>query len=213
MNSKRTTKKQLCYSIETELANGGFERTCGVDEAGRGPLCGPVVAAACVLPLGVEIKGLNDSKKLSPHRREELFEVIKAEAIDYAVAEASVEEIDELNILEATLLAMRRAVASLKVHPDYLLVDGNIYRDFDIPGRSVIGGDGISPSIAAASILAKVTRDRICTELDREYPQYGIAKHKGYGTPAHKEALETFGPCKIYRKQFIRFLNKKDETV
>lgn len=213
MNSKRTTKKQLCYSIETELTNGGFERICGVDEAGRGPLCGPVVAAACVLPLGVEIKGLNDSKKLSPHRREELFEVIKAEAIDYAVADASVEEIDELNILEATLLAMRRAVASLNVPPDYLLVDGNIYRDFDIPGRSVIGGDGISPSVAAASILAKVTRDRICTELDREYPQYGIAKHKGYGTPAHKEALETFGPCKIYRKQFIRFLNKKDETV
>ena len=203
-------RKDLDFSLEKKLASEGFCRICGIDEAGRGPLCGPVVAAACVLPPDAPIEGLNDSKKLTPHRRDELFEIIKETALDWAVAEASVEEIDELNILEATLLAMRRAVASLHKKPDRLLVDGNVFRGFDIPGEAVIGGDGISPSIAAASILAKVTRDRICIELDRMYPQYGIAKHKGYCTAAHREALFRYGPAPIYRKQFIRFLNKKD---
>ena len=200
-------RKDLDFSLEKKLASEGFCRICGIDEAGRGPLCGPVVAAACVLPPDAHIEGLNDSKKLTPHRRDELFEIIKETALDWAVAEASVEEIDELNILEATLLAMRRAVASLHKKPDRLLVDGNVFRGFDIPGEAVIGGDGISPSIAAASILAKVTRDRICIELDRMYPQYGIAKHKGYCTAAHREALFRYGPAPIYRKQFIRFLN------
>lgn len=201
-------EKILTPEKELQLISAGYDLVCGIDEAGRGPLCGPVVAAACILPQGAVIEGLNDSKKLTPTKRDKLYETIRNTAVDYAIAEATVEEIDELNILEATLLAMRRAVAALKNAPDYLLVDGNIYRGFDIPGEAVIGGDGISPSIAAASILAKVTRDRICLELDREYPQYGIAKHKGYCTAAHREALENYGPAPIYRKQFIRFLDK-----
>lgn len=204
-------KKQippLEYSLESEAADLGYNVVCGVDEAGRGPLCGPVVAAACILPAGVVIPNLNDSKKLSPAARDRLFDLIKAEAVAYSVAEASVEEIDELNILEATLLAMRRAVSGLSVEPSYLLVDGNVFREFDKPGRCVIGGDAVSPSIAAASILAKVTRDRMCDELDKLYPEYGIAKHKGYGTAAHINALKTFGPSPIHRKKFIRFLDK-----
>ncbi len=201
-------REPLKYTIETELSESGFKYVCGLDEAGRGPLCGPVVAAACILPLGLTIEGLNDSKKLTHEKREELFEKITASAIAYSVAEASVEEIDRLNILEADLLAMRRAVSSLSVKPDYLLVDGNIARGFDLPARAVIKGDAISPSIAAASILAKVTRDRICLELDREYPEYGIAKHKGYCTAEHMEILRKLGPAPIYRKKFIRFLDK-----
>ncbi len=213
-DSARKGKKraELDFSLERELSASGFSRVCGIDEAGRGPLCGPVVAAACVLPIDAHIEGLNDSKKLSPRRRDELFDVIKSTALDYAVAEASVAEIDELNILEATLLAMRRALAALKEPPGYLLVDGNVFRGFDIPGKAVIGGDALSPSIAAASVLAKVTRDRICLELDREYPQYGIAVHKGYCTAAHRAALEKYGPAPIYRKKFIRFLEKDDKT-
>ncbi|MCQ2427610.1 MAG: ribonuclease HII [Clostridia bacterium] len=199
----------LGYEYELEAQNEGYGTVCGIDEAGRGPLCGPVVAAACILPCGLVIPELNDSKKLTEKMREELFDVIRREAVAYCVAEASVEEIDSLNILEATLLAMRRAVAGLTVSPDYLLVDGNVYRDFPLPGRCVIGGDAKSPSIAAASILAKVTRDRMCLELDALYPGYGIAKHKGYGTPAHKEALRRLGPTPIHRKKFIRFLDSE----
>lgn len=204
----RSTKQEKILIPEKEraLISDGYRLVCGIDEAGRGPLCGPVVAAACILPPDAVIPGLNDSKKLTVSKREELFETIKFTAVDYAVAEASVAEIDELNILEATLLAMRRAVSAMHYVPDYLLVDGNTFRGFDMPGEAVIGGDGISPSIAAASILAKVTRDRLCEELDREYPQYGIAKHKGYCTPAHRDALKKYGPAPIYRKQFIRFL-------
>lgn len=200
--------KELDFSIEDELVAQGYSRICGIDEAGRGPLCGPMVAAACVLPDDAHIDGLNDSKKLTPHRRDILFDVIKATALDYAIAEASVAEIDELNILGATLLAMRRAVSLLAIKPDYLLVDGNVFRGFDIPGKSVVKGDSKSPSIAAASILAKVARDRICAELDAEYPEYGIAKHKGYCTPEHRAALERYGVAPIYRRQFIRFLKK-----
>ncbi len=196
------------YSKEQEFYAQGYRVICGVDEAGRGPLCGPVVAAACILPDGLYIEGLNDSKKLTEKKREKLFDIIKESAISYCIAEASVEEIDKLNILEADLLAMRRAINGLSVKPDLALIDGNIARDFQIPATPIIKGDAISMNIAAASVLAKVTRDRMCIELDREFPEYGIAKHKGYGTKAHMDALRQFGPSKIHRKQFVRFLEK-----
>ena len=199
----------LDYRLEEELHAEGFSVVCGVDEAGRGPLCGPVVAAACVLPQGLVIEGLNDSKKLTAKKRDALYEYICDNALAYCIAQASVEEIDQLNILEADLLAMRRAIDGLQVKADAALIDGNVARDFQIPARAVIHGDAISPSIAAASILAKVTRDRACVELDRAYPQYGIAKHKGYGTKAHIEALYQYGPAPIHRKKFIRFLEKE----
>ena len=199
----------LDYTLEKELMEQGYSAVCGIDEAGRGPLCGPVVAAACILPLGFELEELNDSKKLTEKKREKLFDVICEKAIAYCIAEASVEEIDNLNILEADLLAMRRAIDGLAVKADFALIDGNIARDFQIPAKAIIKGDATSPSIAAASILAKVTRDRQCIELDRAYPQYGIAKHKGYGTKAHMQALREHGPSPIHRKQFIRFLDKE----
>ena len=198
----------LDYAIENQLHEEGYTTVCGVDEAGRGPLCGPVFAAACILPDGLVLEGLNDSKKLTPKKRDKLFDLICENAIAYCIASASVEEIDELNILEADLLAMRRAIDGLSVKADFALIDGNIARDFQIPARAVIGGDAKSPSIAAASILAKVARDRDCIELDAKYPQYGIAKHKGYGTKQHMDALRTYGPSPIHRKQFIRFLDK-----
>ena len=197
------------YSIEQELHGEGFTYVCGVDEAGRGPLCGPVFAAACILPDGLYIEGLNDSKKLTEKKREKLFDIIKNEAVAYSIASADVEEINEMNILEADLLAMRRAIDGLGVKADFAIIDGNIARDFPIPARAVVKGDSKSMSIAAASVLAKVARDRLCLELDREYPQYGIAKHKGYGTKEHKEALRKYGPSPIHRKKFIRFLDKK----
>ena len=199
----------LEYKLEAELSELGYTAVCGVDEAGRGPLCGPVVAAACILPAGLVIEGLNDSKKLTAKRREALFDFICENAVAYCIAEASVEEIDRLNILEADLLAMRRAIDGLQIPADFALIDGNVARDFQIPARAVVHGDAISPSIAAASILAKVTRDRACLELDAAYPQYGIAKHKGYGTKVHMEALRKYGPAPIHRKQFIRFLDKE----
>ena len=198
----------LDYTIENQLHEEGYAIVCGIDEAGRGPLCGPVFAAACILPDGLVLEGLNDSKKLTPKKRDKLFDLICENAIAYCIASASVEEIDELNILEADLLAMRRAIDGLSVKADFALIDGNIARDFQIPARAVIGGDAKSPSIAAASILAKVARDRDCIELDAKYPQYGIAKHKGYGTKQHMDALRTYGPSPIHRKQFIRFLDK-----
>ena len=199
----------LEFTIENELRAQGFTAICGVDEAGRGPLCGPVVAAACILPEGYIPEGINDSKKLTEKKREKLFDIICENAVAYCIAEASVEEIDRLNILEADLLAMRRAIEGLSLRADYALIDGNIARDFPIPAKAVIHGDAISPSIAAASILAKVTRDRLCLALDREYPQYGIAKHKGYGTKVHMDALREYGPAPIHRTQFIRFLDKE----
>ncbi len=195
--------------LEKELNDRGFQFVCGVDEAGRGPLCGPVFAAACILPHDCMLEGLNDSKKLSPKKRERLFDEICEHALAYSIASATVEEIDALNILEADLLAMRRAIDGLCIHADYALIDGNIARDFSIPAQAVIGGDAISPSIAAASILAKVARDRECIELDRAYPQYGIAKHKGYGTKQHMDALRMYGPSPIHRKRFIRFLDQE----
>ena len=199
----------LEYTLESELYEQGYTAVCGVDEAGRGPLCGPVVAAACILPCGLVLEGLNDSKKLSEKKRDILFEQIKENAIAYSIASASVEEIDTLNILEATLLAMRRAIGVLAVKADFALIDGNVSRDFPIDAKAVISGDATSPSIAAASILAKVTRDRMCVVLDEAYPQYGIAKHKGYGTKAHMQALREHGVSPIHRKQFVRFLEKE----
>lgn len=200
----------LDYTLENQLHEQGYALVCGVDEAGRGPLCGPVFAAACILPDGLVLEGLNDSKKLTPKKREKLFDLICENAIAYCIASASVEEIDRLNILEADLLAMRRAIDGLSHKADFALIDGNIARDFQIPARAIIGGDAKSPSIAAASILAKVARDRDCITLDEQYPQYGIAKHKGYGTKQHMDALRTYGPSPIHRKQFIRFLDKTD---
>ena len=198
----------LDYQLEQELELQGYAAVCGVDEAGRGPLCGPVVAAACILPTGLVIEGLDDSKKLTEKKREKLYEEICEKAIAYCVVLGSVEEINETDILSTTLHAMRRAIEGLSVKADYALIDGNITRGFTLPCRAVVHGDATSPSIAAASILAKVTRDRICAELDEKYPQYGIGKHKGYGTKAHMDALREHGPCEIYRTKFIRFLDK-----
>ena len=201
----------LDSTITDALRAEGYTTICGVDEAGRGPLCGPVVAAAVILPAGWVPEGLNDSKKISPKKREKLYDEIVTHAVAYGIAEASVEEIDALNILEASLLAMRRAIAKLVPAPDFALIDGNVDRDFPLPARAVVGGDAMVAEIAAASILAKVTRDRMCLDLDAAYPQYGIAKHKGYGTKAHMDALRQFGPAPIHRRQFIRFLDREHE--
>lgn len=204
------------FSIEISVKEQGYTAVCGVDEAGRGPLCGSVVAAACILPHDVDLPELNDSKKLTPKKRDVLFDQIKEKALAFGIAEATVEEINELNILEATLLAMRRAIEELHtpdgevIEADYALIDGNIDRDFPIPAKAVIKGDATSMSIAAASILAKVTRDRMCLDMDAAYPQYGIAKHKGYGTKAHMDALRAYGPTPIHRTKFIRFLSEGD---
>ena len=196
------------FEYEKRIYNEGFSAVCGCDEAGRGPLCGPVVAAAVILPLGIEIEGLNDSKKLTEKKREKLFDIIKEKAIAYAIAEASPEEIDEINILNASMLAMRRAVEALPVKADFALIDGNCSRGFEIPTETVVSGDAKSCSIAAASILAKVTRDRGCKELDEQYPMYGIAKHKGYPTKDHMNAVREHGPSPIHRKTFLKFLDK-----
>lgn len=198
----------LNFDLEKECNQNGYLSVCGVDEAGRGPLCGPVVAAACILPVDCEIEGLNDSKKLTEKKREALFDIIMEKAIACSVAQATVEEINRLNILEATLLAMRRAIEGLSQKADFALIDGNVCRDFPLPARAVIHGDAISPSIAAASILAKVTRDRMCIDLDAEYPMYGIAKNKGYGSKQHMDALREHGPAPIHRTKFIRFLDE-----
>jgi ribonuclease HII len=198
------------YELERKFKADGYSFVCGVDEAGRGPLSGPVFAAACILPDGLEIPGLNDSKKLSPKKRDALFDIICREAVAYAIASASPSEIDEMNILNADMLAMRRAIEQLPTKADIALIDGNIARDMPIPAYPVIKGDAISCSIAAASILAKVARDRMCLEDDRLYPQYGFAKHKGYGTKEHMQALRTYGPCPIHRKSFLKFLNEEE---
>lgn len=195
------------FSLEEAFQNEGFKVICGVDEAGRGPLSGPVVAAACILPFGCEIAGLDDSKKLSPKKRDLLFDLIKEKAVAYSIASASPAEIDEINILNATMLAMRRAVEGLSVKADLALIDGNTSRGFDIPTHTVIKGDSISASIAAASILAKVTRDRICMEDDAKYPEYMFAKHKGYSTALHMQILREKGPCPIHRRSFLKFLD------
>ena len=203
----------LGWDIEDAAYAEGYTAVCGCDEAGRGPLAGPVVAAAVILPRGCEIPGLNDSKKLTEKKREALFDVICEHALAYAIAEASAEEIDEINILNASMLAMRRAVEALKIPADYALIDGNTSRGFAIPTQTVVGGDAKSPSIAAASILAKVTRDRMCADMDAEYPAYGFAKHKGYPTKAHMDAVREHGPSPIHRKTFLKFLNEEPKDV
>lgn len=185
----------------------------GTDEAGRGPLAGPVVAAACILPADFLPPGLDDSKKLSEKKREKLFDIITENAVSYCIASASPEEIDQYNILEASLLAMRRALDGLTVPTDLVLVDGCINRGFTIPAKAIVSGDALSPSIAAASILAKVTRDRMCLDMDAQYPQYGFAKHKGYPTPAHKLAVFEQGPCPYHRRSFLGFLEKDHDKL
>lgn len=195
------------YTFEKEAAAEGYTRICGVDEAGRGPLAGNVVAAAVIMPEGLVIEGLNDSKKLSEKKRDALFDIIKEKTV-YSIAWATPAEIDELNILNATMLAMRRAVEGLPEKADFALIDGNCSRGFSIPTKTVVGGDAKSMSIAAASILAKVTRDRQCAELDQLYPEYGFAGHKGYPTKAHREKIIEIGPCPEHRRSFLSFVEK-----
>lgn len=192
------------WAIENECSENGFHIICGVDEAGRGPLAGPVCAAAVILPSGLEIPGLNDSKKLTDKRRRELFPVIKEKALAYAIALVDEKEIDEINILQATFNAMEHAINDLKIKPDLLLIDGNRTRDFGITTKTVVHGDSLSANIAAASVLAKVTRDDIMLEMAKQYPQYGFEIHKGYGTKAHYEALRTHGACPIHRLSFLK---------
>lgn len=196
------------FEYDSEIRQQGCGVLCGIDEAGRGPLAGPVVAGAVILPDGVEIIGLNDSKKLSEKKRDNLYDIILEKALYYGIGYASHEEIDEINILNATYLAMRRAVENLlaqgAVGIDLLLVDGNRDPKIGYPTRTVVKGDGTSASIAAASILAKVTRDREMLQLDQEYPAYGFAKHKGYPTKAHYQAIEENGICPIHRKTFLK---------
>ena len=182
----------------------GYQHICGVDEAGRGPLAGPVCAAAVILPENTIIEGVNDSKKLSEKKREALFDVIRNTAVAYCVAYASVEEIEELNILNATMLAMKRAVEGLEIPADYAMIDGNRLPDLSIGAEYIIKGDARSMSIASASILAKVSRDRLMYEYAKEYPQYAFDKHKGYGTKVHKAALLEYGPCPYHRMSFLR---------
>ena len=200
----------LTYDYELSLKEDGYIAVCGVDEAGRGPLAGPVVAAACILPIGCEIIGLNDSKKLSEKKREQLFDEIKEKAIAYSIASASNEEIDKVNILNATMIAMARAIDGLPKKADFAIVDGNCVRNFPVPAMTIVKGDAKSPSIAAASILAKVTRDRYCLEMDEMYPEYNFKKHKGYPTKEHRELVEKYGPCPLHRKTFLKFLDKEN---
>ena len=198
----------LNWDIENNYYSKGYTIICGTDEAGRGPLAGPVCAAACILPRGLVIEGLNDSKKLSEKKREALFDLIIENAVSYSIQFIDNVTIDEINILEASQLAMRRAAAELDPVPDLVLVDGNIARDFPVEAIPIVSGDAKSPSIAAASVLAKVSRDRLCIEMDKEFPEYGFAKHKGYPTKAHREAVIKYGPCRLHRMTFLKFLNK-----
>ena len=189
------------WEIEDSL---GLHLICGVDEAGRGPLAGPVCAAAVILPEHLQIPGLTDSKKLTDKKRRELFPIIQEQAIAYGIGLASESEIDEINILQATFLAMGRALEQLSVRPALALIDGNRETDFGLPVKTVVKGDSLSANIAAASILAKVTRDNLMLELAQQYPEYGFDIHKGYGTKAHYEALRTYGPCPIHRRSFLK---------
>lgn len=192
------------WDYENEIYDSGYSLICGVDEAGRGPLAGPVCAATVILPRNIEIEGLNDSKKLSEAKREKVFELITEKAVSYGIAFASVEEIEELNILNATYLAMNRAVEKLKVQPELALIDGNRNTGIKYESRCVVKGDARCADIAAASILAKVSRDRLMYELAEKYPQYHFEKHKGYGTKLHYEVLREFGPCPVHRKSFLK---------
>lgn len=195
---------------ENQLSEKGFKYICGVDEAGRGPLAGPVCAAAVILKPNQIIEGVNDSKKLSEKKREALFEIIKKEVFAYSIAFSTVEEIEEMNILNATMLAMKRAVENLSVKADYAIIDGNRIPPLDIQAEYIVKGDAKSMSIAAASILAKVSRDRLCYEYAEKYPQYGFDKHKGYGTKLHTQAIKEYGPCEIHRMSFLKKILNND---
>jgi ribonuclease HII len=193
------------FSCEIEARNKGYKLVCGVDEAGRGPLAGPVCAAAVILPDDCIIDGLNDSKKISEKKREMLYDIITEKALAYSIAYGSLDEIEEYNILEATYIAMNRAIEGLKINADFALIDGNrVPKGITIPCETVVKGDAKSCSIAAASILAKVTRDRLMLEYDKKYPQYLFAQHKGYGTKAHYEAIKQYGVCEIHRRSFLK---------
>ena len=192
------------WELENELYAQGYSLLCGVDEAGRGPLAGPVCAAAVILPAGLEIPGLNDSKKLSEKQREALFKPIKAAAKAYGIAFASVEEIENLNILNATFLAMNRAISQLSSQPELALIDGNRNTGITVSSRCVVKGDSRCADIAAASVLAKVSRDRYMLEMAEKYPEYGFERHKGYGTKLHYEAIRQYGPCPIHRLSFLK---------
>lgn len=194
--------------FEKEALAKGYKSICGVDEAGRGPLAGPVCAAAVILPEGVIIDGVNDSKKLSEKKRESLFDVIREQALSYSIAYATVDEIEEINILNATMLAMRRAIDGLDIKADYAMIDGNKIPPLDIDAECIVKGDAKSMSIACASILAKVSRDRLLYKYAEEYPMYGFDKHKGYGTKVHREAILKYGPCPYHRKSFLKKLYK-----
>ena len=192
------------WLLENSIYDEGYELICGVDEAGRGPLAGPVCAAAVILPRGLEIEGLNDSKKLSEKKREELYDVIIEKALAYGIAFADVEEIETYNILAATFRAMNRAISMLELKPQLALIDGNRNKDIEIESRCVVKGDSNCADIAAASVLAKVTRDRYMLEMAEKYPQYHFEKHKGYGTKLHYEALREHGPSPIHRLSFLK---------
>ncbi len=196
------------YQYEISASEKGYKSVCGVDEAGRGPLAGPVYAAAVILPRGLEIKDLKDSKKLSEKKREALFNEITEKAVSYSIASVGAKKIDEINILQATCLAMKTAVEGLEVPADYALIDGNTMPPLNIEGETVVKGDDNSPSIAAASILAKVSRDRYMCKLDEEFPQYKFSKHKGYGTKLHYEMIEEHGVSEHHRLTFL----KKDNS-
>lgn len=195
------------WELEKEIYAQGCTLLCGVDEAGRGPLAGPVCAAAVILPVGLELPGLNDSKKLSEKQREALFMPIKAAARAYGIAFATVEEIENLNILNATFLAMNRAIAQLSPQPELALIDGNRSTGITLPSRCVVKGDSRCADIAAASVLAKVSRDHYMLEMAEEYPEYGFERHKGYGTKLHYEAIRKYGPCPIHRPSFLKKLH------
>lgn len=204
MKEQELERLKNMLKIEDSLYEKGYNFICGVDEAGRGPLCGPVVAAAVILPKDECIEGVNDSKKLSEKKREVLYDEIISKAVAYGIGISDVEVIEEVNILNATKIAMKNAIKNLNVVPDYVLIDGNQMIDIDIPGNTVVSGDAKSESIAAASILAKVTRDRMLREYDKKYPEYGFAKHKGYGTKAHIEAIGKYGLTPIHRPSFCK---------
>ena len=196
--------EESMWEIEDENYSEGFEIICGVDEAGRGPLAGPVYAAAVILPKHLQIPGLNDSKKLSDKRRRELYPVICDQALAYGIGFATEQEIDEINILQATFLAMERAMAQLKIRPDLALIDGNRQKDFGLPVKTIVKGDSRSANIASASVLAKVSRDDWMIAMAEKYPEYGFEIHKGYGTRAHYQALEAYGPSPIHRMSFLK---------
>lgn len=202
-------ESEINYDFEKEELENGYSVICGVDEAGRGPLAGPVCAAAVILPTDCEIEGLNDSKKLTEKKRDALYDVIKEKAIAYSIALVDEKTIDEINILQATFKAMREAINSLEPKPDIALIDGNAKPNSGIAERTVVKGDAKSMSIAAASVLAKVTRDRLMLEIDEKYPEYQFKKHKGYGTKLHYEALEKYGPSPVHRMTFLKKFYEK----